>query len=84
MQAVLPHADSTITDLGWQLELNGAAISRVDDAAQTRRFWFGWQNIHVLRDWLIEEHRKRGIASCGRVKNLLPPWYSGPRYRPKP
>ena len=68
VQAVLPHADSTITDLGWQLELNGAAISRVDDAGQTRRFWFGWQNIHVLRDWLIEERRKRGIASCGRVK----------------
>ena len=23
----------------------------------------------VLRDWLVEEHRKRGIASCGRVKS---------------
>ena len=69
LQALLPHAASTLLDLGWQMEPSGDAVSRVDDVGRTRRFFFGWQNMSVLRAWLVEEHRKRGIASCGRVKS---------------
>ena len=48
LQAVLPHAASTLLDLGWQMEPNGDAVSRVDDVGRTRRFCFGWQNMSVF------------------------------------
>ena len=34
-----------------------------------KRDRLGLHCLTVLRDWLVEEHRKRGIASCGRVKS---------------
>jgi hypothetical protein len=68
---LFPLAAQTLQRLGWRFDQPTAAILRVDSQGVVRRFCIGWDNPNVLRYWLIEEHRRLALATCGRVRQSL-------------
>ena len=70
---LFPLAAQTLQRLGWRFDQPTAAILRVDSQGVVRRFCIGWDNpnVLILRYWLIEEHRRLALATCGRVRQSL-------------
>ncbi|CAE7373819.1 unnamed protein product [Symbiodinium natans] len=68
---VAPAALAVLDRMGWSASANGKVLHRTDPRGDTRRFFFGYDNLGVLKHWLKEEHQRRGVHRCGRVKRSL-------------
>ncbi|CAE7739875.1 unnamed protein product [Symbiodinium sp. CCMP2592] len=63
----LHFAMDILTELGWQVEENGRVISRVDAQGRIRRFRCGQDRLEVLREWVMDWHRREALVQCQRV-----------------
>ncbi|CAE6949991.1 unnamed protein product [Symbiodinium sp. CCMP2592] len=53
---------------GWRVAEDGGAIQRSDDDQNVRTFRFGYDNLSVLKMWLVEQYKLVGIQRCPRIK----------------
>ena len=50
----LPQARKVVERCGWQVTEGGGAIQRRDDEHNVRTFRFGYDNLSILKMWLVE------------------------------
>ena len=67
----LPGAKDVLQKLGWRLDPQGRAITRVDDTGCLRTYRFGEDSPEVLKSWLTEAHKAEATSRCGRVQKKL-------------
>lgn len=67
----LPGAKDVLQKLGWRLDPQGRAITRVDDTGCLRTYRFGEDSPEILKSWLTEAHKAEATSRCGRVQKKL-------------
>ena len=65
--ALIPEAPGLLQKLGWQLNLAGTALSRLDRAGRRRSVYPGRDGFRVLFQWLRQHFRQTQVAKAGRI-----------------
>ena len=65
----LPQARQVVDRCGWQVTEGGGAIQRHDDEHNVRTFRFGYDNLSILKMWLVERFKLLGVRGCSRIRN---------------
>ncbi|CAE7627834.1 unnamed protein product, partial [Symbiodinium necroappetens] len=68
LQTTLPAVVAVLAELGWWLTPGERGVERRDSVGQVRTFWFGFDSLEVLKEWLPDWHRRDALQSCGRLR----------------
>ena len=69
--SVLPVTVAVLGELGWWPSPTGDRICRRDTWGQLRTFHVGFDNEEVIRQWLVDWHRRFAFQKTGRVRESL-------------
>ncbi|CAE7345760.1 unnamed protein product [Symbiodinium sp. KB8] len=68
---LLPVATAVLGELGWWTSATGDIIGRRDEGGRLRTFYVGYDNELVLKQWLVDWHRRASLQETARVKRRL-------------
>jgi len=68
---LLPVAAAVLGELGWWTSAAGDIIARRDECGRLRTFHVGFDNEAVLKQWLVDWHRRASLQKTARVKRQL-------------
>ena len=70
-QLALPLATQVLQELRWWSDRSGNCIYRRDSTEIVREFHLNIDTPAVLREWLMDWHRRSALHKCGRIRRSL-------------